>query len=114
MRPPWLLPVESKAQAAFDATDRQGCTRYQIKGRRSEANSVQFSAIRNLEEQGFDFVIAVIFNEDYSVRLAVKIPHEKVVPPLAKYREHVNGHILIVPRNAAEQDGVEDISQLLV
>ncbi len=107
-----LQRVEENSQKAYDATDLQG-TRYQIKGRRSEANSVQFSPIRKLADHGFHFVIAVIFNEDYSVRLAIKVSY-KAVPTLARYQALVNGHNLIVTRNAVEQDGVEDISHLLV
>ena len=53
---------------AFDALGPGG-VRYQIKGRRSNANSVQFSSIRNLAQRGFDFVIAVVFDESYAVAL---------------------------------------------
>ena len=106
------LQVGGNSQAAYDATDCQG-TRYQIKGRRSEANSIQFSVIRKLEDHGFDFVVAVIFNEDYSVRLAVKVSYD-AVSTLARYQDHVNGHILILTNKVVEQDGVADISHLLV
>ena len=105
------LKAQEPSQAAYDAIDRQG-VRYQIKGRRSEANSVQFSAIRKLKDHGFDFVVAVIFNEDYSVRLAVKVSYD-AVPTLARYQDHVNGHILILTNKVVEQDGVVDISHLL-
>ena len=107
------LEVEGNSKAAYDATDLQG-TRYQIKGRRSEANSVQFSPIRKLEDHGFDFVIAVIFNTDYSVRLAVKISYD-TVPTLARYQAHINGYIPILTSKVVEveQDGVVDISHLL-
>jgi len=50
------LRLERNSKAGFDATDSNGL-RYQIKGRRSEESSVQFSAIRNLEDRLFDFVI---------------------------------------------------------
>ena len=106
------LQVEGNSRAGFDATDREG-TRYQIKGRRSEDNSVQFSPIRKLEDHRFDFVIAVTFNKDYSVRLAIKVSHD-AVPTLSRYQAYINGHNLNVTRNAVEQDGVEDITHLLV
>ena len=105
------LEMQGNSQSAFDALDQQG-TRYQIKGRRSGAKSVQFSSIRNLEQQGFDFVIAVIFDEDYSICLAVKVSHE-AVPKLARYQAHTNGYNLILTRGAVEQDGVEDITHCL-
>ena len=106
------LQLQGNSEAAFDAIDSEGI-RYQIKGRRSGANSVQFSTIRNLDQRGFDFVIAIIFDDNYSVRLAVKIPH-KIVPALSKYQSHVNGFNLILTGNSIEQDGVEDIIHLLV
>ena len=105
------LKPEGNSRAAFDAIDTKG-TKYQIKGRLSNDNSVQFSTIRNLEQQGFDFVIAVIFDRDFSVRLAVKIAHSSI-PRLARYQGHVNGHNLILTENAIQQDGVQDITHLL-
>ena len=106
-----MLKGQGSSKEAFDAIDAQGI-RYQIKGRRSSAKSVQFSTIRNLKEHGFDFVIAIIFDEDYSVRLAVKIAHN-AVPKLARYQAHVNGHNLILTSKAVEEDGIEDISHLI-
>lgn len=110
------LEMQGNSQSAFDAIDRQG-VRYQIKGRRSSANSVQFSPIRNLEQHGFDFVIAVIFDEDYSIRLAVKLSHETLSresdPKLARYQAHTNSHNLILTRGAVDQEGVEDVTHLL-
>ena len=106
-----MLQGQGSSKEAFDAIDAQGI-RYQIKGRRSSANSVQFSTIRNLQQHGFDFVIAIIFDEDYSVRLAVKIAYN-AVPKLARYQAHVNGHNLILTSKAVEEDGIEDISHLI-
>ncbi len=105
------LRPQPNSRAAYDATDPQ-CIRYQIKGRCSGDNSVQFSSIRNLEQHGFDFVIAVIFHEDYSVRLAVKIPHT-VVPQLARYQAHTNGYNLILTSRTVELDGIEEITHCL-
>ena len=57
------LEIEGNSKAGYDATDAAGL-RYQIKGRRSADRSIQFSAIRNLDEGHFDFVIAVVFDLD--------------------------------------------------
>lgn len=105
------LEIQGNSQEAFDAVDPQG-VKYQIKGRRSSANSVQFSAIRKLDDHGFDFVVAVVFNEDYSIRFAFKIAYA-AVKQLARYQEHTNSHLLILTEKAVELDGVEDITQLL-
>ena len=104
------LTIQGNSRAALDGIDAEGL-RYQIKSRRSGTNSVQFSAIRNLDDHGFDFVIAVAFNEDYSLRFAFKIQYE-VVPNLARYQAHTNAHILRLTNESAEQEGVEDITCL--
>ena len=103
---------QANSKASYDAVDTSG-VKYQIKGRKDEKSHVQFSAIRNLENQGFDFVIAVVFNNDYSVRFALKIPH-KLVSEFAKFQEHTNGHILILTEKSAEHPGVIDIQNDLV
>ena len=101
------LDMQANSKASFDAIDDSGI-RYQIKSRRSESKSVQFSTIRNLEHKGFDFVIALVFNYDYSIRFAVMIPHE-IIPRLAKYQPHVNGYNLILTDKNVKLDGVIDI-----
>ena len=105
------LEIQGNSQAGFDAVDPQA-VKYQIKGRRASGNSVQFSAIRNLENHEFDFVVAVVFDEDYSIRFAFKIAYT-AVKQLARYQEHTNSHLLILTERAVELDGVEDITQLL-
>ena len=106
------LQDQRNSQAAYDATDNQGI-KFQIKGRRSTANSVQFGAIRNLEQHGFDYVIAVIFDNNYAVRLAVKISYD-AVRTLARFQAHTNSHILRLTNKVVEQQGVEDIGRRLV
>ena len=105
------LEREGNSKAAFDARDADG-TKIQIKGRQSNNNSVQFSTIRNLKQQGFDFLIAVIFDDDFSVRLAVKIPHVEVLE-LVRYQDHVKGHNLILRDVSLKHPGVEDITHRL-
>ena len=105
------LQIQRNSRQGFDAIDLQGI-RYQVKGRHSEDNSVQFSVIRNLERQEFDFLIAVIFDEIYSVRLAVKVAHD-AVPKLARHRGHANGYVPILTDKVVELVGVDDISHLL-
>ena len=107
------LEMQANSKKSYDAVDANK-TRYQIKGRKDNRTHVQFSSIRNLDdEQGFDFVIAVVFNDDYSIRIAVKIPH-RIVRELAKRQAHTNSHILILTDKAVEHPGVTDIRQHLV
>lgn len=114
----WLVCVQrgldpqNNSTAAFDAVNKTDGQRYQIKGRQSDAHRVQFSAIRNLDQHGFDFVIAIVFNKDYSIRFAAKLTHA-AVQKLSRHQRHVNTHILMLSESCFEIDGVEDICGLL-
>ena len=48
------LEVQGNSTAGYDAIDHEG-NRYQIKGRRSDGPSVQFSTIRNSTNAGLNF-----------------------------------------------------------
>ena len=102
---------QANSQSGFDAVDQDG-VRYQIKGRREEKPSVQFSSIRNLDQNTFDYVIAVVFHDDYSIRFAVLLPHDSV-PSLARYQQHTNGHNLILTDQVIGSIGVTDITSFL-
>ena len=106
------LQLQQNSKASFDAIDTDG-TRYQIKGRRAIGTRIQFSAIRNLEAKGFDYVIGVAFNDDYSIRLALQLPH-RLIPEFAKYQAHTNAHNLILTDKAAEHPNVTDLRERLV
>lgn len=105
------LEIQNSSKASFDGIDSSG-TRYQIKGRRSKSKNVQFSAIRNFHQNGFDFLIAVAFNEEYSIRFALKLTHS-AVERYSKYRPHVNAHILMLDEAAINSEGIENIAWLL-
>ena len=104
------LTKAAKGQKGSDTTDTNG-KRYQIKGGRKERGSVPFSPVRNLKERLFHFVIAVAFNDNYSVRFAVKVPYETVCK-LA--RQTVNGPALRLTDNILEEPGVKNIRKFLV
>lgn len=90
------LSLANNSKAGYDAIDSNG-VKIQIKGRRitSQNKSTPLSAIRNLQEQDFDELIAVIFDDAFNVIEAVAIPHA-VVAEHASYRQHVNAHVLII------------------
>lgn len=108
------LVRQPNSRASYDGLDPDGI-RYQIKGRRSKrpTGNVQLSVIRNLEQSEFDYLIAVVFNSDYTIRFAAKIPHA-VVTEFAAYRQHVNGHVPIIRENIFDRSGVIDITNVLV
>lgn len=104
------LSLETNSSKGFDATDSQGF-RYQIKGRRVTLNnpSTQLGVIRNFEAADFDFLLAVIFDVDWRVLRAVKIPH-KIVGELATFRKHQNGHIMHLRPSILDVPEVEDVT----
>ena len=55
--------------------------RYEIKGRRitRHNSSTQMSVIRQLDACRFDFLVGVLFEEDFSVRRACVVPHNVVL-----------------------------------
>jgi hypothetical protein len=106
-----LAPPSAKG---YDATDSAGM-RYQIKGRRISKTSgaIQLSVLRGLSDQSFDFLIAVAFNPNWSIRYALKMPYETVTQ-LGKFQSHVNGHIMHLRPSIFEYAAVEDISALIM
>jgi len=94
-----------------DATDVAGF-RYQIKGRRLTVhnNSRQLGALRDLPDQGFDFLAAVLFQEDYQVLKAALIPHARVVE-LAKRVERTNSWRFLLRDNVWSVPDVCDVTE---
>lgn len=91
------LTQQTNAMAGYDAIDLDG-TRYQIKSRRltTSGASRQLSPLRNLlheEPRPFDFLIILLFGPGFEVTGCWQIPIE-VVRRYAKFRAHVNGHVL--------------------
>ncbi|AJW45537.1 hypothetical protein TK49_13005 [Ralstonia mannitolilytica] len=107
------LALDGNSKKGYDAIDAAGM-RYQIKGRRlsSDTASSQLSAIRDLERQEFDFLIAVVFRSDWQIKCAIKVPHQTVAE-LADYRKHVNGHVLYVRPSLLAHPTVVDVTDLL-
>ena len=107
------LEIERNSKASYDGTDASGL-RYQIKGRRiiERGAPAQFSVIRNLEDAGFDFLIAVVFDADYRVRYALQIAHQHV-DQIATFRAHQNGHIPILRETDIRNADFKDVTNML-
>ena len=101
------LTPQGNSASGFDAKGEDGA-KYQIKGRRSEAQRVQFSAIRNLKGNQFDFLIAVAFLDDWSIRFALKLSHDAICR-VVQFQGHTNSHRLVLSGMEAGQEGIEDI-----
>lgn len=106
------LTLEKNSSKGYDARDAKG-RKYQIKGRRvtSANKSTLLGVIRNLKGGDFDFLIAVIFDQDWKVRYAARIAHSDVLD-LVTYRPHVNGHAMCLRPTVFENRRVTDISHL--
>lgn len=103
---------ENNSKKGYDASE--GNIRYQIKGRRINPNnkSRQLSAIRDLNGKHFDFLAAVIFNQDYTVWRAAIIPHELVVEKV-RHSSHTNSHLFLLKDYIWDDPRVRDVTSEL-
>jgi len=108
------LKLAGNSEKGFDATSGSDGLKYEIKARRvTPANkSRQLSAIRDIEGKHFDFLIAVVYNKNFDVILALKIPHAVVVGR-SSFVEKTNSYKLMAEDSLKSEPGVEDITQLL-
>lgn len=84
-----------KEEKGYDAIDKNR-RKYQIKGRRITRHNAsrQLSVIRDLDKRLFDYLVAVIFNEDFSVNEVWRVPY-RFVKEHSRFSKHQNGHIFI-------------------
>lgn len=92
------LILEHNSQKGYDAYDPKTGLRYQIKSRweRSAAStqSRELNVIRNYDDNQFDYLVIVIFDERFCVKEAYMLPHD-TVKPYARYNKHQNGYVLV-------------------
>ncbi|MGQ0708995.1 MAG: hypothetical protein ACT4NV_04520 [Rhodoferax sp.] len=107
------LTLAPKSGKSFDATDSNG-KRYQIKGRwlAGSNRSTQLSAIRDLDADPFDFLVGVVFDEDFRVDYAAIVP-VAVVRSRSSFVARTNSHRFLFPRSLLSMAGVTDISDSL-
>jgi hypothetical protein len=97
-----------------DAVDDSNGKHYEIKGRRitKHNSSTQLSVIRDLDSCHFDYLIGVLFDDNFTVTRACCVPRE-VVQHCATHRKHVNGWIMHLRPSVWELTGVRDITSQL-
>lgn len=109
------LDREKNSRLGFDAIGPDG-KRYQIKARRCapQDKSRQLSAIRNLDDADFNFLVGIIFSLDYTIQQAALIPYA-VVKECVKLSpdSHTNSHRFLLRDDVWEKPGVEDITEEL-
>lgn len=88
----WKL--ENSSKSGYDCIDDKK-KRVQIKCRKIESKnaSKQLGIIRNLDKNPFDYLIAIIFSNDYEVIEAYKIS-KKLIRKYSRISDHQNGLIL--------------------
>ena len=102
---------QTNSAAGFDASDSKG-VRYQIKGRRPTRRnrSRELSVLRSLNGRPFDFLAAILFNEDFTVARAALVPVNEVLEQ-AKFSSHVNGWRFHLRDSVWGVPGVEDVTE---
>ena len=102
----------SKSNTGFDG--ESAGVRYEVKARRlsPENSSVRLSALRDLEKAHFHFLVGVIFDPNFDVAYAAKIPHA-VVLEKSKYGSHARASIFRLRRDVFDDPRVEDVTQKL-
>jgi hypothetical protein len=107
------LDREKNSRRGFDAIGPDG-KRYQIKARKCAPQDKlrQLSAIRNLDDADFDFLIGIVFSLDYKIQRAAQIPYA-VVKELVTPDGHINGHRFLLKDDVWSVPGVQDITDEL-
>lgn len=101
------LVQAAKSSKGYDAIDENTGLKYQIKARRltKHNRSRQLGVIRNLAQNLFDYLIAVIFDESFNVIEIWRIPRE-TIPKFARFSDHQNGYILVLRGKVLEDETV--------
>ena len=107
------LKLGTNSRFGYDATNSAN-EKFQIKSRRlvPSNKSRQLGVIRNLEDVEFDYLIVVLFESDFSLKEAYKIP-QRVITKYAKFSKHQNGHILHLRGDILKDPVVEEITPAL-
>jgi hypothetical protein len=106
------LKASKRSNKGCDAVDESDGKKYEIKGRRITRHnpSTQLSVIRDLDSCNFDYLVGVLFDDNFSVTHAHRIPYEVVKDAAGDRREYVNGWIIHLRPSLWERSGVLDIT----
>lgn len=107
------LQLAPNSKAGYDAISDAG-VKFQIKARRvtPDNNSRQLGAIRKYKEADFDYLVAVIFDENFSLIEAYLIPHE-IVGKYGRFQEHTNALNLLMTGAILEDPGIMKMGELI-
>lgn len=108
------LTLEPNSKACYDATNDKN-VRFQIKCRRFDPTNTsrQLGVIRNLDGNGFDYLIGILFEKDFKVKEAYKISHH-IIKKYSRFSKHQNGYLLKLHGKLLMDPEVEDITEILL
>jgi len=97
----------TNSHKGYDIIDREKM-RYQVKGRRltSQNQSRELGVVRDLNDDNFDYLIAVVFEEDWDVKVAAQIPVEILRSMSNPIKSRINGHKFCLSDKLLEAVGV--------
>lgn len=107
------LQLEKNSEKGYDAMDEESGLRYQVKSRwmHPGKNSRQLNVIRNYGDNQFDYLIAVIFGNDFEVAEAYKVQHD-VLSEYFPFNTHQNGIVVTLTQDFIQDARVEDITNI--
>lgn len=105
------LQLEKNSEKGYDAIDVETGLRYQVKSRwmHPGKNSRQLNVIRNYDDNQFDYLVAVIFGNDFDVSEAYLIPHD-VPKEYFPFNKHQNGIVVTLTQEFIKDARVKDIT----
>ena len=107
------LHLEKNSEKGYDAMDAESGLRYQVKSRwmHPGKNSRQLNVIRNYEDNQFDYLVAVIFGNDFDVAEAYVIPHD-VLKEYFPFNKHQNGIVVTLTHEFIHDTRVKEITYM--
>ena len=108
------LKLEKNSKKGYDAVDESSGIRYQVKSRwmHPGKNSRQLNVIRKYDENQFEYLIVVIFGNNFEVEEAYQIPHD-AIKDFFEPKEYQNGVIITLTKEIISDSRVEDVTELL-
>lgn len=112
------LELQKNSKEGYDALDSTGL-RYQIKsrwmhpGKNKNEKNKQLNVIRNYDKKSFDYLVAVIFGENFEVEEAYLIPHA-IIGEYFSWNKHQNGFLVTLTKDFVTNTKVEDIKEKLM
>ena len=105
--------LSPRSTKGYDAIDLDG-KKVEIKARRitKRTPSRQLSSIRKFDEELFDYLICVIYDQDFDIDCALRIPRE-VIEEKAIFKQHTNSYALIANSTISNDPRVLNITKEL-